>query len=250
LQQRRFLAFWFSLSRRPLHESSLTKRQLAKHAPGVVARLIPNAPTESVELLIGPAGSINPVPAAQIRALNPEAVLAYCHKYGIYQIPTLELITWIARYTANRNSLEICAGMGDLGRILGIRSSDSYMHLFPIVREAYERMQQPITAPPSSVEKLEALEAVKKYNPEVVIASWASEFSATPIPGRRTSPFGIHERQIWEHGSVDTYIVIGNHEVHDKRLPHLTPHEAVEGAPWLVSRAFDQKANFAYVWKK
>jgi hypothetical protein len=212
------------------------------------AHLIEKASMAPVEQMIGPAGSIMPVPAAHLQSLPPACVQTYCHYHGVYQIPTLELMLWLARYAVGPNSLEICAGHGDIGRILGIRSTDSYMHLFPKVRRSYEAMGQPITHPPKRVEKFEALEAVRKYNPEVVVASWASEFGGY-IEGRHTSPFGIHEREIWDHPSVQTYVVIGNWACHNERLPGVTPHETIEGQ-WLVSRAVDQKANFASVWKK
>ena len=215
----------------------------------MAVHLIQKAPMEPVEQLIGPGGSIVPVNAHILQALPLPCIQAYCHFHGIYQVPTIELMLWLAAYATGPKALEICAGKGDLGRILGIRSTDSYMHLFPKIRRAYEAMGQPITKPPASVEKLEALEAVRKYNPEIVLASWASEFGASPIEGRHTSPLGIHEREIWEHPSVKTYIVIGNRACHNERLPGVTPHETIEGQ-WLVSRAVDQKANFASVWKK
>lgn len=108
---------------------------------------------------------------------------------GIYCFYTKELIRKLSELSGNTTCLEIAAGDGTLTRFLrekGINclATDDYSW------EHYIKY-------PEFVEKLEAGDALKKYQPETVISSW-------------TPPNNTFEKHIFQTDSVNTYVVIGS----------------------------------------
>jgi hypothetical protein len=108
---------------------------------------------------------------------------------GIYCFYTRALIRELARRIASRSCLEIAAGDGTLARFLSdagisIRTTDdhSWSHVIQF---------------PANVEKLDAQQALQRYQPEVVVCSW-------PPPGNG------FERLVFATRSVELYIVIGS----------------------------------------
>jgi len=108
---------------------------------------------------------------------------------GIYCFYSRELIQKLARLMGDRFSLEIGAGDGTLSQFLAlegvhIKATDDYSWSHAI---AY----------PDAVEKLDARQALDKYQPQVVICSW-------PPPANN------FERHVFTTRSVELYIVIGS----------------------------------------
>lgn len=175
----------------------------------------------------------------------------WCNRRGRYNVPTIELVTFLRRLIDGREkeTLEICAGSGDLGRFLGVRMTDSYFQVdSPVALELFKRAELSPVPAFADVERLEALEAIKKYNPRVVIGSWVTQ---SYLPGDENEPkigssvYGVDELAIWDQ--VDVYVHIGNHRVHhDKRIlrrPHVTHTK-----PRLFTRGFYQRDNMIQVW--
>ncbi|WP_273429538.1 hypothetical protein [Chitinibacter tainanensis] len=111
-------------------------------------------------------------------------------KRGIWCFYSRELISALAELLQGRSALEIAAGDGTLSRFLReagipLRTSDDY---------SWEK----VVSYPPEVERLGAIEAIQRYQPEVVICSW-------PPAGNG------FERQIFRQRCVQTYIVIGSH---------------------------------------
>lgn len=198
-----------------------------------------------VQSLIGSPGEIRPVHAQQLRDLGHKAVLTYCCVHAIYQIPTIELLEWLdAEIPDKQNALEICAGHGEIGRMLGIRSTDSYLHTRPEIRNYYAAARQRTTIPLPRVEKLDANTAVAKYNPTTVFGSWITQYGLCG----QSSMYGVHEAEILLHPSVRRYIMIGNDAPHGEKLI-LAAGPNVHRHPGLVSRGIDQSLNAIYDWK-
>ncbi len=198
-----------------------------------------------VEELIGKPGEIRPVHAQQLRDLGHHATLSYCAVHAIYQIPTIELLEWLdAEIPDKPNALEIGAGHGDLGRLLGIRSTDSHMQMRPEIRVYYKAINQKIIIPPPRVEKLDANAAVSKYNPTIVFGSWITQYG---LDGQ-SSMYGVHEAAMLQHPSVRRYIMIGNDSAHGEKLI-LAAGPDIHRHPGLVSRGIDQCHNAIYDWK-
>lgn len=204
-------------------------------------------------MLMDSNGFVRPLPADFLREIHHQDLRAWCNRRARYGLPTRELVEWLIVEIGGRPAIEIGAGMGDLGRLLGnVKMTDSYGQADdPEKRALIRAMGQPPTEPPPEVEKLEAVQAVQKYRPEVVIGSWVSQ---CPRSGEdpnviRSTPDGVDEERIWKMPCVKKYIHIGNDNIHgDKRLLH-KPHEKLY-FPWLFSRQKEPEKNVIYKWSK
>lgn len=188
-------------------------------------------------------GNLRPVLSSILEEIPEDHILHWCVRNGVYQIPTVELIDWIRGKIGERSAIEICAGNGAIGRALGIKATDSYMQTLPQVALLYKTLGQATTTLAPEVEKLEALEAVKKYKPQVVVGSYCTQVGS---PGdTEASSFGVDEEAILTY--VETYIHVGNQVTHGKKRILKRPHETFQ-FPWLFGRSFDKKENCIYVW--
>jgi len=96
------------------------------------------------------------------------------------------------------------------------------------------------------VEKLDALDAVKKYEPDVVIGSWITTYAPHEMP-YGSNPHGIKEPEILD--LVDTFIIIGNLDTHGDKPILKRAHEEYY-FDWLVSRGKHQENNRIWIWNK
>ena len=173
----------------------------------------------------------------------------WCHFNARYGIPTIELVDWLKSAINGRSTIEIGSGHGDFAYHLGIKATDSWVQQTnDVAKEFYAVTKQPTVQYPDWVEKLEATEAVNKYKPEVVIASWVTHWVT---PNRRPkndvgSIFGVKEAQLLKRGIE--YIFIGNLGPHEFKPIRDLPHEEIN-LPFLISRAADQTKNRIMIWK-
>lgn len=199
----------------------------------------------AVDLMVLNAdGRLRMLPAAFWRGVPFDLFRGWCARRARYGIPTDELCLWLDQMIGGRRALEIGAGCGDLGRMLGIPMTDSYQQQDNKATVAYLRQygQEP-TAPPPDVEKEDAENAVRRRKPQVVIGSWITQ--KHDGVSQAGNMFGPREDYILER--CETYIHIGNENIHrDKRLLKLT-HETYH-FDWLVSRGFEQAKNVIHVW--
>jgi hypothetical protein len=172
---------------------------------------------------------------------------AWCHLHARYGLPTKELVEWLRKGIGDRKAIEIGAGAGDLAHHLGIPATDNRMQEWPHIKEWYTLKLQPTIAYPDWVEALDAVDAVEKYQPQVVIASWVTEWvdPNLPCPASGGNMFGVHEDQVLDTGV--TYILVGNQEVHGSKQIMERPHYELT-LPFLRSRAIDPSLNRVYVW--
>lgn len=167
----------------------------------------------------------------------------FCHFYGRYHLPTLETVAYLKELIDGRNAIEIGSGCGDLGAALGIKMTDSWLQNNPDIKKKYENMGQPTLKYGNNVEKLEALEAVEKYNPEVVIASWVTQFSLGAAYRKGiASPYGVKETEIIKKTD---YILIGSEKIHSQKMIMQFPHEKITSKA-ILSRRPD---NHIWIWK-
>ena len=121
-------------------------------------------------------GFIKPMSCSEIEEEH-DVVRLWAQSNSRYQLVTIELVEWLREMIGDRFAIEIGAGMGDLGHLLGIKMTDSYMQVSdPLVMEYYKLLGQPVIQPPSIVENMNGDEAVRHYQPEVVVASWVTQF--------------------------------------------------------------------------
>ena len=177
----------------------------------------------------------------------------WCLCRAIYQLPTIELVEWLKNNFNLNKAIEIGAGNNYLYHHLGIKGVDNYSEQIPAVKLTHELLNQPSTNPPSAVEKIDAIAAVKKYQPETVITSWATLNCEDPEGVDAGHKYAPDENEILDLGV--TYIHIGNDNIHSDKpngmaslreimnLPHETYH-----FDWLVSRGKYSEKNCICVW--
>jgi hypothetical protein len=211
---------------------------------------IPIVDTEYIDrFLLNCKRQYNVPGARSLKAFEHSHLQVWCHRRARYNLPTTELVEAVKGLIDSRSAIEIGAGMGDFGRALGIPMTDSHQQTLPEMQLYYAVAGQPAIHPPSDVEKLDAVGAVTKYKPRVVVASWVTQLYQDGDAPRKigSSIYGVDEHWVLDH--CETYIFVGNTGVHkDKRI--LTrPHQ--ETRPYyLVSRGRDQAANVLWVWNR
>lgn len=185
------------------------------------------------------------MPACFYEKINQEHLAIWCHKNGIYGLPTDELINWLKTQIVGK-TIEIGAGNGAIGRSLNIPITDSYLMNNLGIAAIYALQGQPITSYPDDVIKLDAIEAIDKYNPETVIGCWVTHKYREDEHSRGGNMFGIEEDYILS--KVKKYIVIGNDAVHSTKRILKYKHNEYK-FPWLYSRSMNTTGNTIYMWQ-
>lgn len=173
----------------------------------------------------------------------------FCHVYGRYGIPTNEMISFLREVINGRQTIEIGAGHGDLGFHLGIPMTDSKLQNRPEVKLEYMLMGQPTIDYPDDVEEAEAIIAVLKHKPQVVIGSWITAFGNPATHNYGCNLYGINEDILIDIPYVETYIVIGNIDQHGDKPIMKRKHDEYY-FDWHVSRAKHQINNRIWIWNK
>ncbi len=195
------------------------------------------------DLMFRSDGLLNVVPAWRLKEFPLSTLQQWCVQRGVYQYPTEELLEWLTQHVKGRKAIEICAGNGVLGRVLGIPTTDSYMQTRPEIKRYYEALKQATITPPPDVQRFTANEAVNHFKPDVVIGAWVTQLY---IEGDKDGSIeGVNEMAILKQ--VAKYIHIGNDKSHGYKLSMREKHEH-NRFDWLVSRAQDQSLNHAAVW--
>ena len=199
----------------------------------------------ALDALCMPQGLLRAVPAAELLRFSQEKLALYGHYRGIYQYPTTELVQLLQYTIGSRVAIEIAAGNGVVGRDLGIPMTDSYLQDRPEIAMLYRMQGQPVIKYPSDVEKLDALDAVAKYRPQVVIGCWATHMHR---PGmEQGNMFGIEEEKLLEE--VELYVHVGNEATHiHKPVLRTHPFDEVK-APFLVTRSMKTELNNIYFFR-
>jgi hypothetical protein len=203
------------------------------------------------ELLIGPR--LKPMKASELDAYNRNDVRHFCFRTGRYGLPTIELIEWLKEKIGGRSAIEIGCGYGDLGSQLEIPITDLKVQKMPEAKVYYENMRQPTIDYPDDVEEIDALAAVQKYKPKVVVASWVTQWldpEKPPPSGRGGCMWGVKEWKLIER--VETYILIGNESVHqdtEKKKIMERLHES-HALPFIRSRATFPEKDRVWIWNR
>ena len=157
----------------------------------------------------------------------------------------LARLEWLkANFDLDR-AIEIGAGNNYLYHHLGIVGIDNYSEQIPAVRLVHELLNQPSTNPPPTVENLDAIAAIKKYQPETVITAWATLKCKDPGGINAGHSYAPDEDEILDLGV--TYIHIGNEDIHGDRPIMNKPHQTYY-FDWLVERGKYPEQNCIYVW--
>lgn len=197
------------------------------------------------------------LPAKHYLSYKRDDLRVFCLKLARYGIPTQELISYLNdlfipyRDPENPNSiLEIGAGNGDFSYHLKIKGTDSAVQATPEMALYYQTLGQQPIVPPSTIERIDGVEAVRKYRPRVVFASWVTQKfdSAKGDVEGQAQAFvdGVDEEEIFALG-IKKYVLVGNLDQHSRKRIMKYPHRELS-FPWLVSRAANQCNNRMWVW--
>ena len=196
-------------------------------------------------LLLDEQGIIKLQSAEFYKTIDNTDLRVWCICRAIYQLPTVELIEWLKDNFNLDKAIEIGAGNNYLYHHLGIKGVDNYSEQISAVKLVHEILNQPSTDPPPAVEKLDAIAAIEKYQPETVITSWMTikgDDTEEVDGGHRYAP---NEDEILDTGV--TYVFIGNEYIHSDRLIMNKFHKTYY-FDWLVSRGYYPEQNCIYVW--
>lgn len=193
---------------------------------------------------------IRPLSYAEIAGDTPDTLNMVMQALGLYTFPTQELVDWLHSEIDDdpemepHTAIEICCGTGWLGRSLGIPITDSRLQERPDIRQSYlTQMAVPISYP-DDVEQLDALSAIRKYEPEYVIASYCTHLYSTGSL-KSGNAFGVDTR--WVRSHCRRFYHIGNDDIHFRDPIMKMPHRRLQ-FPWLVTRGNSAHAR-VYVWE-
>jgi len=192
-----------------------------------------------------PNGKLRPLPASWWLEKGFTFRRSFLHFRAQYFLPTLESIGFIHSLIGDpKNCIEVGAGNGWLGYLLGVRMTDSWLQRKPEVAQIYEGSKQPTIEYGLDVEKLDAISAVKKYKPDTVIASWVSDL----LNLSWSNPYAIDEVEMMNH--CRRYIFIGTRQQHHyKALIKSWPKTKQYQGRGLLSRSKDDSQNLIWVFE-
>lgn len=204
------------------------------------AQVLPNRDVSYLDAqLLDSEGHPQVLPARVYAVIDWVDLRIWTHKNAVYGLITTELIDYLKRLIGDRSAIEIGAGNGALGRALGIPMTDSWIQARSDVALLYHVQGQPTIQYGADVEKLEALDAIRKHKPQVVVGSWLTQFSRGDKPG---SMYGIEEEKLLT--LVETYAMFGSIRNHQHKVICHQPHGVIQES-WMWSRAED---SALYVW--
>lgn len=183
--------------------------------------------------------------AEEYDAYTWEDLRLFCHYNARYILPTFELIDFLKSQIEGLTAIEIGAGSGDLGRHLNIPMTDSHCQEWPDVQAFYNIIGQPRIKYGKDVERLDAMAAVNKYKPDVVIGAWVTHWidPGKPPPPGGGNVYGIKDDEILP--LVKKYIIIGAEEIHKYKGIMKSKHKNVD-ASFVRSRRRD---NRIWIWE-
>lgn len=212
----------------------------------MIMSFLKNQDISPLEEILISDGKIVPVDYQQIEDFPQELISLFCVKYGIYQVPTTELIAFLASEISGLDTIEIGAGNGCIGRALNIHMTDNMQQNWPEVKNFYEALRQAICNYGDDVEEMDANDAVLKYKPECVVGCWITEKWS---PGdKKGNMYGPNECKMFVDG-IKKYIMVGNTNTHaGKKLERIYKPKKLK-FPWLISRSMNKNDNLIYIFE-
>lgn len=210
-------------------------------------------PFRIVELakeMISDGNIIHPVPYERIRDFTFDEINLFLMQTALYTFPTTELVEWLRSEIDDGgefapDAIEICCGSGWLGRELDIPITDSKLQEREDIKKIYREMGQPVIQYPDDVEKLDAVSAVKKYQPEFVIGSYVTNKWGNGTSRKVGNIYGVDNGWIAAH--CHKYFMIGNENIHGRDIVMKRKHQKLD-FDWLITRGDSSKARI-YVFE-
>ena len=196
--------------------------------------------------VLAPDGTLRVMPASYYRDTTVVERATFGQRAGVYGFLTEELVDWLRARIGTRSAIEIGAGHGQLACALGIPATDSKMQDDPAIAAWYAAHGQPTVRYGANVQKLDARQAVRKFRPQVVVASWVTHLYRPARHAAGGNAFGVNEEDLIAR--CEEYIFIGNTRVHAGKSIWNLPHDLLH-PDWLYSRAHNGSPEFIAVWR-
>lgn len=227
-------------------EVNLDPSTVRRFSPEELAEI--NVDAVNAALLDASSGVPRPrvLPAAEYLRFPVNHLLVWGTRHAFYGFPTLELVEYLRTLIGDRKAIEVGGGSGVLGAALGIPSTDSMIQ--KSLSTLYHGMQTPIVKYGPNVECIEASDAVRKYDPDVVVASWVTQrvTGFDVAAGHRGFADGVEFWDMIRGGR--TFVLVGNEVTHGKSKMLSKKHEKLS-FPWLLSKSMHPTKNRVYVWR-
>lgn len=195
--------------------------------------------------VIGLDGRMLVLPAAYWATTTRVERALFGHNHGLYSFPTVELVAHLKTVIGDRKAIEIGAGHGVLADALGIVGTDNFQQARSPWREHYQKIGHPAVPYGPNVVELDALRAVNRYKPDVVIGCWVTHKYDHRRNSAGGNDIGVNEQLLLD--KVPTYVVVGNEHIHKGKAIWDRPHEV--GFPeWVYSRAQNGSRDFIAQW--
>lgn len=198
--------------------------------------------------VLKPNGILECLPSSVYETIPLNDLRLWCHANAVYGLPTHELIQFLKDVFIGA-TIEIGAGDGVFGRSLGVQSTDSYIQSDPKMAILYRLMGQPVVKYGANVEKIEALDAVRKYKPDTVFGSWVTQY-VSPEENIDVTGCMAGIDEVAMSKLVQRYIVFGNEKVHKDKKIFKLPNVSVQThqCPKWWSRSSSQDLNRVWIF--
>lgn len=196
-------------------------------------------------LVLDDRGRLKVMPSQFWATTTPSERTLFGHQHGVYGFPTTELVDHLKRRIAGRTAIEIGAGHGVLADALGIPGTDSRQQARGKYKKVYAAAGQNAVTYGRNIIPRDAAEAVRRYEPQVVIASWVTHRYEPARHYAGGNEVGVDEEDVLAH--CDEYIHIGNDQVHEHKKIWNLPHYK-DYPDFVYSRASNGSRDFLAIW--
>jgi hypothetical protein len=191
-------------------------------------------------------GRLRILPAAFWADTTVEERASFARRYGFYSFPTTELVDRLREIIDGRRAIEIGAGNGVLAEALGIIATDSRMQETPVIQLYYTKLGQATVPYGPNVVSCPASQAVRQFQPEVVLGCWITHKYDPKRHAEGGSVFGVDEMDVLRH--CQQYVQVGNEFVHAAKVIWDLPHK-IEYPPYVYSRAINGSRDYLATWR-
>jgi hypothetical protein len=191
------------------------------------------------------SGRMKILPSEFWASTTPAERALFGHTHAIYAIPTTELVEHLRQFIAGRKAIEIGAGNGVLADALGITATDNRMQARSKYKRIFAQTGQPTVTYGRNIIERDAYEAVRRYEPEVVIGCWITHRYDPARHWAGGNEIGVDEMDVLAH--CQEYVLIGNDKIHGTKVLWDLPH-AKTYPPFVYSRAANGTKDFIAVW--
>lgn len=213
---------------------------------GSIVRFITGANAAAVrEAVLDEEGHIRKLPASEWAKFPWDDVRTFMHEYPVYVLPTTELLDVLEDLTCDYKTIEIGAGSGSIGRLLGIKMTDSYLQQDnEAVRHYYESLGQPVIKYPPDVIKADALTAYRGFKPECILGCYITHLWKPKIGSGNM--FGVDFGRLLP--LLKRLILVGNKRTHAANPIMTIDHMEISLAGGLITRSDDRDLDRIFVW--